>query len=48
MEDRLYNFYLGVDLGQARDYTAIALLEESAWVPEEWRFRRPGGSSPRR
>jgi hypothetical protein len=28
-----YSYYVGLDLGQSRDYTALALLEEPAWVP---------------
>ena len=31
----MYDFYLGVDLGQANDYTAIALAEEAVWVSPE-------------
>lgn len=30
-----FTHYLGVDLGQARDFTALALLEEAVWVREE-------------
>src|SRR5687768_6109332 len=26
-------WYLGVDLGQAQDYTALALIEQAAWFP---------------
>ncbi len=26
-------YYVGIDLGQARDYTAIATIEEQLWVP---------------
>jgi len=31
------NFYLGLDLGQARDHTALTLLEESLWLDWSWR-----------
>jgi hypothetical protein len=31
----LYSYYVGVDLGQKADYTAVAVLEEPAWV-EGW------------
>lgn len=31
----LYSYFVGVDLGQKQDYTAIAVLEEPCWV-EEW------------
>jgi len=27
------DYFIGLDLGQAADYTAIAILEEPAWVP---------------
>src|SRR5215216_2893109 len=39
-----YTHYLGVDLGQARDYTAVAVVEESLWVPSEevrWHLSLP-------
>lgn len=29
----LYSYYLGLDLGQARDYTALCVLEEPVWIP---------------
>lgn len=31
----LYSYYVGVDLGQRQDYTAVAIIEEPAWV-EPW------------
>lgn len=31
----LYSYYVGVDLGQKADYTAVAVLEEPVWV-EGW------------
>lgn len=31
----LYSYYLGLDLGQARDYTALCVLEEPVWIPPE-------------
>jgi hypothetical protein len=34
-----FDFYVGVDLGQARDYTAIAVIEQPLWVgPEAWQY----------
>ena len=30
----MYMHYVGLDLGQARDYTALCVLEESVWVRE--------------
>lgn len=47
----LYNYYVGVDLGQAQDYTAVAIIEEPLWVPERWSFGQdvalePGWASP--
>lgn len=29
----LYSYYVGLDLGQARDFTALAIIEEPLWVP---------------
>jgi hypothetical protein len=29
-----YSYYVGVDLAMSQDYTAVAVLEEPAWVPE--------------
>jgi hypothetical protein len=29
------NYYVGLDLGQLSDYTAIAVLEEPIWVPSD-------------
>jgi hypothetical protein len=28
-----FSYYVGLDLGQARDYSALALLEEPVWIP---------------
>lgn len=30
----LYSYYVGVDLGQKQDYTAVAVLEEPCWVAD--------------
>lgn len=30
----MFTHYVGVDLGQARDYTAICVVEEQLWVPD--------------
>jgi hypothetical protein len=30
-----FSYYVGLDLGQARDFSALALLEEPVWVPSE-------------
>lgn len=30
----MYNYYLGLDLGQAADYSALAVIEEPIYVPE--------------
>src|SRR5215208_6070185 len=38
----LISYYVGVDLGQKADYTAVAVIEEPVWVeswsvePERW------------
>src|SRR5687767_9403641 len=34
-----YPHVLGIDLAQSQDYTALSLLEESLWVPENWHLR---------
>jgi hypothetical protein len=31
-----YLYYLGLDLGQARDYSALAIIEEQLWVDPGW------------
>lgn len=35
-----YSYYLGLDLGQSSDYTALSILEEPAWLPRG--LRMPG------
>src|SRR3712207_4140603 len=46
----LYSYYLGLDPGQARDYTALSLVEEPVWVREHfrgrWQAKSPGWASP--
>ena len=34
--DNFYVYYLGLDLGQARDYSALAIIEEQIYVGEAW------------
>jgi hypothetical protein len=34
--DSAYLYYLGLDLGQARDYSALAIIEEQLYVGEAW------------
>jgi len=34
--DSPYLYYLGLDLGQARDYSALAIIEEQIYVGEAW------------
>ena len=34
--DNQYLYYLGLDLGQARDYSALAIIEEQLYVGETW------------
>jgi hypothetical protein len=34
--DNLYLYYLGLDLGQARDYSALSIIEEQLFVGEAW------------
>jgi hypothetical protein len=34
--DNAYLYYLGLDLGQARDYSALSIIEEQVFVGEAW------------
>jgi hypothetical protein len=34
--DNSYLYFLGLDLGQARDYSALAILEEQLYVGDAW------------
>src|SRR5215203_6363235 len=34
--DTSYLYYLGLDLGQARDYSALAIIEEQLYVGKAW------------
>ena len=34
--DNLYLYYLGLDLGQARDYSALAIIEEQIYIGGAW------------
>ena len=34
--DNSYLYYLGLDLGQARDYSALAIIEQQLYVGEAW------------
>jgi hypothetical protein len=39
-----YSYYLGLDLGQAMDYTALCILQEPVWIPSDedrWRLNAP-------
>jgi hypothetical protein len=36
MSEQLFHYYLGIDLGQARDYTALSLVEEPVYVDMSW------------
>lgn len=40
---RMFNYYVGLDLGQSRDYTALAVLEEPVWVPDDHDVRQSVG-----
>lgn len=31
----MYSYYLGLDLGQRRDYTALCIIEEPVWIPPD-------------
>jgi len=37
------DFYVGLDLGQSKDYTAIAVVEQALWLPEAaaWQIVAP-------
>jgi hypothetical protein len=34
--DNPYLYYLGLDLGQSRDYSALAIIEEQIYIGEPW------------
>jgi hypothetical protein len=34
--DNLYLYYLGLDLGQAQDYSALAIIEEQLYIGKAW------------
>jgi hypothetical protein len=34
--DNVYLYYLGLDLGQSRDYSALAIIEEQIYIGEAW------------
>jgi hypothetical protein len=34
--DSPYLYYLGLDLGQARDYSALSIIEEQVFIAEAW------------
>jgi hypothetical protein len=36
--DNHYLYYLGLDLGQAQDYSALAIIEEQLYVGEGWAY----------
>jgi hypothetical protein len=38
MSEQPYLYYLGLDLGQATEYTALAILEEQLFVGEAWAY----------
>ena len=31
----MFHYYIGLDLGQSKDYTALSLLEEPLWIGNE-------------
>src|SRR4051812_37225954 len=47
MMAKLFSFFLGIDLGQARDYTALSLLEEQLWVDGRWSRKLPTSAEER-
>src|SRR5687768_7960529 len=38
-----FAYYLGLDLGQAQDYTALAIIEEPVWLGNPGRWTSPAG-----
>ncbi len=47
----LYHYYVGLDLGQSRDYSALAVVEEPLWIADRWSpahgvHLEPGWTSP--
>jgi hypothetical protein len=43
----LFNYYIGLDLGQSSDYTALSLVEEPVWVSPPGEWRSPSAFVPR-
>ena len=41
-----YSYYLGLDLGQSSDYTALSILEEPVWLPAGLRMAGISGLLP--
>jgi hypothetical protein len=37
----MFVYYLGLDLGQSADYTALSVVEEPGWVAPAWRSQVP-------
>src|SRR6185369_2458627 len=31
----MFNYYIGLDLGQSNDYTALTVVEEPLWIPDD-------------
>ena len=40
-------YYIGLDLGQAQDYTALAVLEQQIWTGPEVDWAGSACSSPK-
>lgn len=38
----MYHYYVGLDLGQSRDYTALCIVEEPLWMGDDWWKERLG------
>ncbi len=43
-----YSYYLGLDLGQARDFTALTIIEKQVWNPDTRQWVSPASMSPQR
>jgi hypothetical protein len=44
MSKRLFSYFIGLDLGQSQDYTALCVIEEPLWTGRRW--ESPAGMPP--
>jgi hypothetical protein len=46
LEVSVYSYYVGVDLGQSKDYTAVCVIEEPVWIPDDASWQLPHSNVP--